>query len=63
MIEQNYQLTEQLTKANQLRYQAGTISLKQLLEAQEDSRQALLGLADAEYQQQLAWVNLQQALG
>lgn len=63
LIEQNYQLTEQLTKANQLRYQAGTISLKQLLEAQEDSRQALLGLADAEYQQQLAWVNLQQALG
>ena len=63
LIEQNYQLTEQLTKANQLRYQAGTISLKQLLEAQEDSRPALLGLADAEYQQQLAWVNLQQALG
>lgn len=63
LIEQNYQQSQQLLKANQLRYRAGSISLKQLLDAQEDSRQSLLSLADAHYQQKLAWINLNQALG
>lgn len=63
LIEQNYQKSQQLLKANQLRYRAGAISLKQLIEVQEDSQQALINRYDTDYQQELAWVNLHQALG
>lgn len=61
--ERNAQLAERTEYLTQVRYQHGAISLKNLLDAQETTRNARMSLVQTKQNQYNAYVTLMQALG
>ena len=61
--ERNVQLAEKTERLTEVRYRNGAIALKNLLDAQETTRNARLALVQAKQSQYNAYVTLMQALG
>ena len=61
--ERNVQLAEKTERLTEVRYRNGAITLKNLLDAQETTRNARLALVQAKQSQYNAYVTLMQALG
>ncbi|MDO5652415.1 MAG: TolC family protein, partial [Moraxella sp.] len=60
---QNMQNSDTLLSANRIRYQAGVLSVKELLDSEESHRQATFTTLSSQLNQYLAWIALYQALG
>jgi NodT family efflux transporter outer membrane factor (OMF) lipoprotein len=61
--ERNVQLAEKTERLTEVRYRNGAIALKNLLDAQETTRNARLSLVQTKQSQYNAYVTLMQALG
>lgn len=61
--ERNVQLAEKTERLNEVRYRNGAIALKNVLDAQETTRNARLSLVQTKQSQYNAYVTLMQALG
>ncbi|WP_180057450.1 efflux transporter outer membrane subunit [Acinetobacter sp. YH12227] len=61
--ERNVQLAEKTERLTEVRYRHGAIALKNLLDAQETTRNARLSLVQTKQSQYNAYVTLMQALG
>ena len=61
--ERNLQLAEKTERLTEVRYRNGAVALKNLLDAQETTRNARLTLAQTKQSQYNAYVTLMQALG
>lgn len=61
--ERNVQLAEKTERLTEVRYRNGAIALKNLLDAQETTRNARLSLVQTKQNQYNAYVTLMQALG
>lgn len=61
--ERNLQLAEKTERLTEVRYRHGAIALKNLLDAQETTRNARLSLVQTKQSQYNAYVTLMQALG
>ncbi|MGE8562065.1 MAG: TolC family protein, partial [Acinetobacter sp.] len=61
--ERNVQLAEKTERLTEVRYRNGAIALKNLLDAQETTRNARLSLIQTKQSQYNAYVTLMQALG
>lgn len=61
--ERNVQLAEKTERLTEVRYRNGAITLKNLLDAQETTRNARLSLVQTKQNQYNAYVTLMQALG
>ena len=63
MQERNVQLAEKTERLTEVRYRNGAIALKNLLDAQETTRNARLSLIQTKQSQYNAYVTLMQSLG
>ena len=61
--ERNVQLAEKTERLTEVRYRNGAIALKNLLDAQETTRNARLSLIQTKQSQYNAYVTLMQSLG
>ena len=61
--QRNLELADKTTRLTEVRYRNGAIALKNLLDAQETTRNARLNLVETEQNQYNAYVTLMQALG
>ena len=61
--QRNVELTERTERLTEVRYRNGAVALKNLLDAQETTRNARLSLVQTRQNQYNAYVTLMQALG